>query len=620
MRHPPLGLLRAALAVGLVALGLPSHTLGSDRAASGPFPPIRLDRGAEKWADKTLRKLSLEEKVGQVFMIWVRARFLNASDPGYLELRDSLRRYGVGGFAMSVPVEGPVLVKSRPEEAALLLNRLQGDSRLPLLVAADLESGLSVRLTGGTPFPQAMALGASGRRDLAREYGRITALEARAVGVHWNFFPVADVNSNPQNPVINTRSFGEDPALVGDLVAAYIEGARAGGLLTTAKHFPGHGDTGTDSHYGVARVEGDRARLDTVELVPFRRAIQAGVDSVMVAHVTAPALDAAPDRVATTSHAIVTDLLQGQLGFRGLVVTDALDMAALTQIYSASVGRAAVEAFKAGNDMLLIPPDLAAAYDSLLAAVRQGEIPVSRLDASVRKILRLKAGLGLPKQRLIDVAAVAQQVGRPESALVGQAIADAAVTLVRDNGQVLPLRPEAPRAAGLPYTGQVAITPDLTVLVLASDLRGEWGRVLEAEIRARVPGATLLSVDPRSASGSAPEVLAAVQAAKVVVAAVYVSPAPGQSTGRAEPLRALLEKVLEQGAAKTVVVAVGSPYVASAFPATENYLCTFSNAAVSERSAVKALFGETDIRGRTPVALPGVTPLGGGIDRPAVSR
>src|SRR5438128_8006284 len=263
--------------------------------------PVHLDRDGEQWAAKTLRKMSLEEKVGQLFMIWTRAEFLNVNSPEYLRLRDTMKKHHVGSFAMTVRYEPPFLYKNQPYEAAELLNRLQQDSKLPLLVAADFELGVSNRLNGTTAFPNAMALGATGNLEYAEAFGRITAQEARAVGVHWNFFPVADVNSNPANPIINTRSFGEDPQQVGEMVAAYVKGAHEGGMLTTVKHFPGHGDTATDSHLGVAQVTGDRERLDSVELPPFRRGIEAGVDSVMVAHVTVPALETDANRVATTS-------------------------------------------------------------------------------------------------------------------------------------------------------------------------------------------------------------------------------------------------------------------------------------------------------------------------------
>ncbi len=330
-----------------------------DKSKDRFLPPgsIHLDNAGRKWADKILRRMSSAEKVGQLFAISVKTQFLNDADPIFIQLRENIRKYHIGSVVMTVPLDGAVLLKSSPYEAAELLTRLQTSSDLPLIVSADFERGVSMRLNGATVFPHAMAFGAAGKTENAEAFGRISALEARAIGVHWNFFPVADVNSNPANPIINTRSFGEDPQQAGDFVAAYIRGARQGGMLTTAKHFPGHGDTATDSHLGLAQVTGDRARLDAVELPPFRRAIDAGVDAVMVAHVTVPALDPEPNRVATTSSAIVTGLLKEEMGFKGIVVTDALDMAGLTRLYAQNIGRAAVDSFKAGNDMLILPAE-----------------------------------------------------------------------------------------------------------------------------------------------------------------------------------------------------------------------------------------------------------------------
>src|SRR5208282_5377813 len=406
---------------------------------AGPLP-TDLRTEDRKWVERTLRKMSVEEKVGQLFMVWVRAEFLNVNSPEYRRLIEQMGRYHLGSMAMSVPAAGPFLSKGQPYEAAMLLNQLQRKSNLPLLIAADFESGLSSVLNGTTVFPQAMAFGAAGKTEYAESFGKITALEARAIGVHWNFFPVVDVNSNPANPIINVRSFGGSPEQVGEMAAAYIRGARSNGMLTTAKHFPGHGDTATDSHLGVARVGGDLARLESVELPPFRKAIDAGVDAVMVAHVTVPALESDPNRVAVTSPAIVTHLLKEQLGFHGLVVTDALDMGGVTRLYAADIGREAVDAFKAGNDVLLIPPDLDAAYRAMLAAVNSGEISRDRLDSSVRKILQAKASLGLQRARLVDVNALDKLIKQPENASLAQQISDDAITLVRDNGKVLPLK------------------------------------------------------------------------------------------------------------------------------------------------------------------------------------
>jgi beta-N-acetylhexosaminidase len=598
--------------------------------------PIHLDKGGKKWADKTLRKMSPEEKVGQLFGIKVLVQFLNDADPKWIELRDSVQKYHVGSLVMTVPVEGPVLLRSQPAVAAELLNRLQRASKLPLIVAADFERGPSMRLNSTTVFPHAMAFGAAGKPENAEAFGRISGLEARAIGVHWNFFPVADVNSNPANPIINTRSFGEDPQQVADFVATYIRGAHQSGMLTTAKHFPGHGDTATDSHLGFAQVTGDRARLDAVELPPFKRAIEAGVDSVMVAHVTVPALDPAPDRVATTSSAIVEGLLKEELGFKGIVVTDALDMAGLTRLYAKDIGRAAVESFMAGNDVLIIPADLDASYRAILQAVRSGEISRQRLDQSVRKILEMKASIGLNKARLADISQLSNAVARPENLATGQRIADQAITLVRDNGTVIPLQ-----AAGitgrtfsgtpkpeLPYQSLTEVGNRLVAVILSEDMRTDSGRMLEHQILARVPDARIIYADARSAAGMKASLSDAVDAAEHVIVAAFVVPVAGKAlrgTGGAlkntvsidNATGSLLTAILDRAVARTVVLAMGNPYLIKDFPAIQNYVCAFSNATVSETAAVEAIFGEIPISGHLPITIPGVASRGEGLQRPA---
>jgi len=599
-----------------VALGTPTFAKEKHQRLT----PIRHTHDGDRWAEKTLRKLTLEGKVGQVFMIWCRASFLNVESPEYLQFREAMQKYHVGSFAMSVHVDGPFLLRSEPFKAAELLNRLQRDSKLPLLFAADFERGVATRLMGTTNFPHAMAFGADGKMEDAENFGRITALEARSIGVHWNFFPDADVNSNPANPIINTRSFGEDPKQVGDLVTAYIRGAHEGGMLTTVKHFPGHGDTATDSHLGVASVSGDRARLDSVELPPFRQAIADGVDSVMVARVTVPALDADPNHVATISSAVVSDLLEKQLGFKGLVVTDALDMAGLTHLFASNVGRAAVEAFKAGNDLLLIPADLGASYQAMVKAVSAGEIPMQRLDASVLKILKIKASVGLNETRTVDLNAIPNSVGRPENIAFGQGVADAAITVVRDNGKVLPLKSKGTGPAGLPYMSKEETHNEVVAVLFSDDVRTDSGRAFGREFRARIPDARVIYVDPRIAAGMSEEVLKAVDEAQTVVTAVYVIPTAGKignSMAMADATGALLQQVIDHAAQKTAVVAMGNPYLASDFPKIENYMCTFSNATVSEVAAIKALFGEIPIRGHLPVTIPNVAQRGAGLERPA---
>jgi beta-N-acetylhexosaminidase len=609
-----------AFAAGPSALPDP----GSKDSASEIAGPIHLDRDGEKWAAKTLRKMSLEQKVGQMLMVWARIQFMNVNSPEYAQLRDTVRKYHVGGFGITVPTEAGMLMKNQPYEAAALTNRLQRESPLPLLFAADFERGLPMRINGATGFPAAMAFGAAGNKDFAFQYGSITAQEARAIGVQWNWFPVADVNSNPANPIINTRAFSEDPKQVAELVTAYIAGARGSGMLTTVKHFPGHGDTDVDTHIGFARVNGTRERLDAVELVPFRAAIAAGVDAVMVAHVTVPAIEP-DDRPASISSLAITGLLKGELGFKGLVVTDALDMGALTHFFTGTPsqisGKAAVEAVKAGSDMVIIPADLEGAYNGLLEAVRRGEISEARIDESVLKILRLKASVGLHKRRTVDLSTVESEVARPENLAAAQKIAEASITLVRDNHKVLPLKAAGTSSLAAAYQPTRTSTHTV-VLIFTDDVRAsEGGRVFDRAFRARVPDAMVLYVDEANAGPMSDTFMAAVEQADRVVAVADVIPSAGRRAGRAGGSAAmaqnsadLLALVVQRAGERTVVVALGNPYIAGGIPDVQTFLCTFSNVPVSASAAVRALFGEIPIRGHMPVTIPGVIDRGGGLE------
>jgi beta-N-acetylhexosaminidase len=588
--------------------------------------PVRLTEDGRRWAQKTLKKLSLEEKVGQMINLRYFTDFQNFESDGYRQFRDQMRNYHIGSVTLTVHVDGDFLIKNPPLEVAAIANQLQRDSKLPLLVAADFERGLASRVSSVPAFPAAMAFGATGNPRNVERFGAITAEEARAVGVHWDFFPVADVNSNPNNPIINTRSFGEDPSQVGELVGAFIRGAKAHGMLTTAKHFPGHGDTGTDSHLGVARVEGNLGRLERVELPPFRKAIDAGVDSVMVAHLSAPALDDDPNKVATVSNKVVTGLLRDQLGFKNIIVTDAMEMRGLTSLYPSGQGapmaRAAVDAVKAGDDVLLWPTDVDSAFHGIVNAVKSGEIAPSRIDASVRRILEMKASLGLHKARLVDMAQVSHLVSKPEDMQFAQQVADEAVTLVRDTGQVLPLtrlRPPATESE----TFQAAVKPSakIVAIIITESVHSLTGRGFETAFKSRRADATFFYVDSSLATLLAPEILQSVRDAEKVVVAAYVVPTAAkqvmvngklansvsleqQATGE------LLTHVLQAAAAKTVVIAMGNPYVGESFPDIQAYVCTYSNASSSELSAVKVLFGELKPTGKLPVTLPGLAPRG----------
>jgi len=565
-------------------------------------PAPRVDGADDRWAENTLKSLSLEEKVGQLFMIRMRVEFLNAKSPSYLELRNNIRKYHIGSLAMSAPPQGRARDLRRRSEVVTLLNHIQEESKLPLLVAGDFERGvLPAHLFGTTVFPHAMAFGAAGKLAYAEEFGRITARESRALGVHWNLFPVADVNSNPANPIIGTRAFGANPEQVGDLVAAYIRGARANGMLTTAKHFPGHGNTATDSHVAVPIVDDDLDHLHSIDLPPFEKAIGAGVDAVMTAHVRVLALDPDRSRVATTSPAIVTGLLRNELGFKGIVVTDALDMAGLVGLYAKNPGRVAVDAFKAGNDVLTMPFNLDANYRAMMEAVRSGEIGRDRLDASVLKILKAKASLGLNKTRVVDVRAIPRVVGNPENIAAGQRISDASITLVRDNRKVLPLRDGGPEKTVRVRYQRAKAQPGLLAVILCDNVRAEDGRVLERQIRKRAPDARIVYVDPRVAAARSDEVLKAADRAQQVVVAVYVVPsaartrtvARGQKNSASLPdaTAKLLSRILAGASEKTAVLAMGTPYLTDDFPTIQNYICTFSNATVADISAAKALFG-----------------------------
>jgi beta-N-acetylhexosaminidase len=624
---------RRCLSLFFCALVLSLSAFSAAKPTFQPTSPVHLDKAGEKWARNTLKKMSLEQKVGQMFMIWSRAQFLNVNNPEYLAWRDALRKYHLGGFGLTVDYEDGFLYKNEPLEAAMVTNQLQQDAEFPLLFAADFERGLGMRLYGATTFPHAMAFGATGNLDYARQSGRITAMEARAIGVQWNWFPDVDVNSNPNNPVINTRSYGEDPALVGEMAAAYIEGAHEFGMLTTAKHFPGHGDTDTDSHLSVPKSDNDRQRLDTIELPPFAAAIKAGVDAVMVAHLLVPALDPDPKHVASISPAIVTGLLRQKMDFHGLIVTDALQMNGLMKLFPdsgpAASASAAVAAVKAGNDMLLIPADIGAAYNGVLNAVRSGEIPESRIEQSVLKILRAKASVGLNKSRLVDINAVNQIVASPASLQTAQKIADSAVTLVRDNQQVLPLKRvrAGTNPASPAYHPPEDVQGRVLLLIFTDDSRSDSGRVLDQQLRQRIPDARVIYVDARTAPGLTQEVMDAVAKADKVIVAIYEvpvsgkvvagTPGNGNSVGVQSASASLLQQVLQAAAAKTVVASLGSPYVVTQFPEAQTYLCTFSNVKDSEMSAVKAMFGEIPMTGHLPVTIPGIAQRGAGLGAPA---
>jgi len=499
-----------------------------------------------------------------------------------------------------------------PLAAASLINRLQNESALPLLVSADFEAGVGFRMAGATTFPREMAVGAAGDDRLAYEAARITAVESRAIGVHVNFSPVADVNNNPQNPVINTRSFGESPEAVGRLTSAYVRGLRAGGVLATLKHFPGHGDTNVDSHLGLPIITHPRERLDRIELAPFRDGLAAGADAVMVAHIELPALDPAEFSPATLSQPIVTGLLRGDMKFQGLVFTDSMGMDAVAKRLSPT--DAAVRAIQAGNDVVLHSPDDAAAVAGIKAAVQAGTIPRAQVEASVRRLLQAKARLGLYKSRTVVLDDVAKRVGGRQNALVAQQLSQKSITLIRDDRNQVPLR--VPREGSVLY---------LSIL----DYPANWriaapSRTFLPELRKRWPAGASIELSDRSTTEELELVTASARRYDAVVACIFVRASSG--SGRmdlAAPLARLLTDLgrLTQNTPRPfITIFFGNPYVPSGIPALPGVLLTYDFYDLAEFSAIRALAGDAPLTGKLPVSIPGIANAGFGIDRAPISR
>ncbi len=544
-------------------------------------------QGAVVPPDSVLGTLTLEDKVGQLVMPWLPGSYSAAdAEPMAKALAwvDSLR---IGGIIVSV---------GSPLDVASKINLLQARSPVPLLVAADLEWGSATRLIGGTPFPSNMGVAATGREEDAYEQGRITALEARAVGIHLTFAPVADVNSNPANPIINTRSYGEDATRVGSLVAAYVRGAEEHGLFTTAKHFPGHGDTDTDSHVELPVLGADWARLDSLELVPFRAAVAAGVTAVMTAHIAVPLL-ASPSVPATLAPPVLSGLLGDSLGFSGLVVTDALDMAAVVGTYG--IGEASVRALEAGADILLQPADPHAAYRAVLAAARSGRLTEERLDRSVAKLLALKARAGLGERRTVDLDEVALVVGRDEHLEVAQGVTQRGVTLVKHDGVLDWIARRRRRIA---------------VIVYADELEPRAGSALVGELRAGGDAARYFRLWPASGPASYDSARAVIARSDVTLFLAEVrARAARPEIGLPDSLAALVEETARRG--RAVLASLGNPYLYAQVPSVGTYLIGWHPTPLAEIAMARAVQGWAAIAGHLPISLGPDYPRGHGLLR-----
>jgi beta-N-acetylhexosaminidase len=550
-------------------------------------PALRAEAEAVAWADSVLATLDVRQRVAQLVFPWISGQSEGANGAEWERMR-AWSRAGVGGL---------IVPTGDPSTLAAKLNAAQAAAPLPLLVLSDLETGPGMRLRpGGTDMPPSLAFGAARDADLAREAGRVTGLEARAVGIHMTLGPLFDVNSNAENPIINVRSFAEDPELVGLLGTAWMEGARERGLLSAGKHFPGHGDTRVDSHVGLARVTSDSARLHAVELPPFARAIRAGMDGMLVGHLATEAVDGPDAPPASVSPRVVGGLLRGALGFEGLAITDALNMGGVTRQYS--VAEASILALLAGADVLLQPPGHPQVIDRIVAAVESGRLPAARVEEAARRVLLTKAVAGLHRGARVDPAAVGPVVGAAAHREVARAVAARSVTLVRDRGDLVPLRPGA-RVLHVTYTASGG---------------APGGGVLHRELSAGAAVGEHVRVGPATPAATFARLRERAAGVDVVIASIAIAPFQYRALGIGGGLGPWVESLAAAGR-PVVVVSLGSPFLLDAFPSVPAYLLAWSAASESERAAARALLGVTPIGGRLPVALPPHHRLGEGIDR-----
>lgn len=565
-----------------------------------PEPEVEVEVEERSWAQRTLDEMTLEEKAGQLIMPWVLGDFAPEGSDSHERIFRYIEEQKIGGVIMSV---------GTPFEVAAKLNDLQAHAKVPLLVAADLETGAGFRmrgavhmpgnidLGGATDFPSLMAVGASGDERLAYEMGRITALEARAVGIHVPFAPVLDVNSNPDNPIINVRSFGEDPSSVAKMGIAFVRGVQENGAIATGKHFPGHGDTEVDSHIALPVIRHDRARMDSVELRPFQEAIDAGMGAIMTAHISVPSLNGGVREPATLSPLVLTDVLRGDMGFEGIVFTDAMDMSAISRTHNS--GAAAVRALEAGADVILMPASVKGAVEGIVEAVRTGRLSEARLDESVLRVLEMKEGLGLHENRFATMEKVANTVGIPAHTAVADDIARRSITLLKNDRGLLPL-------AGTRSARVMSVTYRRTSDVLA-------GRFFTRELRQTYPRLTTAELDRNTDAGIYDALLRRARDRALVVVSTYVTAVSySGSVAIPEELSEFINRLGEIGVPH-VVVSFGNPYLVTSFPDVQSYMLAWNGSEASQRAAAQALLGKVEITGRVPTRIPPLFEIGDGL-------
>ncbi|MDX1645913.1 MAG: glycoside hydrolase family 3 N-terminal domain-containing protein [Longimicrobiales bacterium] len=552
------------------------------------------------WSERTLDGMTLEEKAGQLMMPWVLGDFAPEGSDSHERILRLIEEQGVGGVIMSV---------GTPFEVAAKLNDLQAHAALPLLVAADLETGAGFRmrgaihmpgnidLGGATDFPSLMAVGATGQEELAYEMGRITALEARAVGIHVPFAPVLDVNNNPDNPIINVRSFGEDPESVARMGIAFVRGVQENGAIATGKHFPGHGDTEVDSHIALPVIRHDRARMDSVELHPFREAIEAGMGAIMTAHISVPSLNGGVREPATLSPLVLTNVLRGELGFEGIVFTDAMDMRAISRSHDS--GSAAVRALEAGADVILMPASVEGAIRGVVDAVRSGRISEARLDASVSRILETKESLSLDENRFVPMERIVETVGIPAHTAVADDIARRSITVLKNDRGLLPLR-------GTRSARVMSVTYRRSSDVLA-------GRFFNQVLRATYPRLTTVELDRDTDGDTYQALLRRARERALMVVSTYVTAVSySGSVAIPEELGEFIDDLSQIGVPH-VVISFGNPYLVTEFPGVQSYMLAWNGSEASQRAAADALFGRMEITGRVPTRIPPLFDIGDGL-------
>jgi beta-N-acetylhexosaminidase len=580
-------------AAAMITAGQSSRTVPGAVEPHQPAARTRMDAVVQQW----MRSMSLRDKAAQLVFMPCFGENPSTRSKEYQRFRRWVRDLRIGGLIVVNRVVGGTVRHADPYAMALFLNRMQRLASVPLLVSADFERGASMRVADTIKFPHNMAYGAARDYEGSTFEGAHTAREARALGVHWVFAPDADVNNNPDNPIINIRSYGEDPQDVARHVNSYIRGIHsdpANRVLATVKHFPGHGDTAVDTHLGLAKLDVDRSRLDAVEWVPFRAAIDSGVDAVMTAHIALPAVE--PDEIPSTiSERVLTNVLRDDLGFNGLVVTDAMDMQGLTRQFPP--GEASVRALEAGVDVLLMPTDADKAIRAVVDAVTSGRLSRKRLDRSISRVLAAKARLGLARRRIVNVDTIADAIENPEAEVRAQQTADRAVTLVRNEGAHVPLRDPGKSCLFVLLDGRYALE----------------GQQLSSEIEKRAPQMKIRTLDSSASPAEVQDNIALAGGCNIAVVAAWITASAYRSSVALPGTLTGFVNSLTESETPVVFLSFGNPYLLRSFPKVASYLAMFSTVPMSELSSVKALFGEIPITGRLPVTIPGLAKIGDGI-------